>query len=188
MSKNIRRTPYCATCEKAGKPESVYRGHFTKDAPGGIVVCPTIKGFKCKECGSMGHIANEKYCPVLRSYARSDKLVANAKKRAECVLRSERAKQVYVSSKKSDFALAFEEDSEDDESIDDSLDSVNLTPVLHTDKVSYKDVLSKTAIVSSVHVVCHKDKFQVISSAAFSSNGKKTRSWADDYSSDGEDD
>jgi hypothetical protein len=59
-------SPYCATCKKAGEPENVYLSHFTKDTPGGKVTCPTIKNFRCKECGESGHIANEKYCPVMR--------------------------------------------------------------------------------------------------------------------------
>ena len=68
-------TPYCATCHKAGKPVSVYTGHFTKSSPGpdGVVVCPLILSTVCKSCRKTGHWT--KYCPDLACQSEDDNSV-----------------------------------------------------------------------------------------------------------------
>jgi hypothetical protein len=201
MRKSVLRTPYCATCKKAGEPESVYTGHFTKDAPGGKVICPTIRGFKCKECGEMGHIANEKYCPVLREYAVAEKRMNILRDRAERVLRNEKEKEKKLTVEKQEefkrrvkvnpFAVAFEnDDSTSDSDTDSSPCPVTATTAITTDLssfgMSYKDILSKSSAAdrASPPVVVHLSNFRVLSSSV----GKKSNmtNWADDYSSDGD--
>jgi len=187
MRKNIRRTPYCATCEKAGEPESVFRGHFTKDAPGGNVVCPTIRGFKCKECGEMGHIANEKYCPVLRSYARSDKTVLKLRGRAERVLRE--VKDISAVNKFAAFASDSSSDSEDEVVAPVVVAPVVVAPAAVAPapaaNKSYRDILTKPVAVVPPPIVDTFSNFRVL----YSNRIMKRRSWADDTSSDeGEDD
>jgi len=68
-------TPYCATCHKAGKPVSVYTGHFTKSSPGpdGVVVCPLILSTVCKSCRKTGHWT--KYCPDFACRSEDDNSV-----------------------------------------------------------------------------------------------------------------
>lgn len=64
-----KASAYCDVCFKKGLPESVFKSHFTKSAPGpsGVVTCPTILAASCRYCGKSGHWANEKHCPVMRA-------------------------------------------------------------------------------------------------------------------------
>lgn len=48
----------------AGKSESDYRSHFTKNEKG-IVLCPTILNATCTYCKETGHFKGE--CPVLKA-------------------------------------------------------------------------------------------------------------------------
>ena len=50
---------HCKMCKDAGKSESVYTGHRVKDSTG-TVICPTLLGYKCTQCGKKGHTI--KYC------------------------------------------------------------------------------------------------------------------------------
>jgi hypothetical protein len=56
---------YCKVCQDAGKPESVYRGHNTRETrdPKSKVTCPTLLSLNCRYCHENGHTV--KYCPVL---------------------------------------------------------------------------------------------------------------------------
>lgn len=58
--------PFCKVCHDAGKPESVYTGHFVRSAPGqnGKVVCPTLLSLQCRYCYQSGHTV--KFCSVLK--------------------------------------------------------------------------------------------------------------------------
>jgi len=58
--------PFCKVCHDAGKPESVYTGHFVRSAPGpnGKVVCPTLLSLECRYCYRSGHTV--KFCSVLK--------------------------------------------------------------------------------------------------------------------------
>jgi hypothetical protein len=200
--KQSRVSPYCATCDKAGQPESVYRGHFTKDAPGGKVVCPTIKGFKCRECGESGHIANEKYCPVLREYAAADRQVSQARERAERVLRDQQEKD---KKKESDlkkristnkFAAAFGCDSDDDDdvvvkkavAVKEEFPAIvpaatAATAAAPLYAISYKSMLDKPIALNKEEVVAMN--FRVITAKL---PAKMKRCWADDDSSSDEED
>lgn len=59
---------YCNTCFKAGKSQKEYTSHNTKEKRGHnvVVVCPTILDTKCNACYQMGHMANPKFCPLLK--------------------------------------------------------------------------------------------------------------------------
>lgn len=67
-NKSNDRRPFCGVCQKAGKPESMFRGHYTKSKPGpdGVVICPTILSIECRFCHELGHSASEEHCPALR--------------------------------------------------------------------------------------------------------------------------
>ena len=58
--------PFCKVCHDAGKPESVYTGHFVRSAPGpnGKVTCPTLLSLQCRYCYQSGHTV--KFCSVLK--------------------------------------------------------------------------------------------------------------------------
>ena len=220
------RKCFCATCKKAGEPESVYTSHFTKDTPGGRVVCPTIKGFKCRECGESGHIANAKYCPVLRATAASSaSLVANVRVERvsyggkKGVAAGPSVASVASVAATNRFALAFSSslsDSEDDNIVkkevkkEEKKKSGVIGPGLIGPGVigpaaavvslgadsqvrSYRDILNKPlpVVLSKNEVVLN---FQVLNSSSsgrvttFKLAAKTRRCWADDSSSDEDDD
>ena len=62
---------YCKVCLDAGKPESEYRSHFTRESsdPNSKVVCPTLLALECRYCFKKGHTV--KYCDVLKRNERN---------------------------------------------------------------------------------------------------------------------
>lgn len=64
VSKNTVKK-YCKVCHDAGKSESVYMSHYTRETPDpkSKVVCPTLLNMECKYCFSPGHTV--KYCSIL---------------------------------------------------------------------------------------------------------------------------
>ena len=61
----LQKKPFCKVCHDAGKPESIYTGHFVRASPSpdAPVVCPTLLAQPCRYCGVAGHTV--KYCPNL---------------------------------------------------------------------------------------------------------------------------
>jgi hypothetical protein len=59
--------PYCKVCQDAGKPENVFRSHFTRETkdPNAKVICPTLLALECRYCFKNGHTV--KYCPSLKN-------------------------------------------------------------------------------------------------------------------------
>ena len=73
MSRNVKYTKnsapiqkFCKVCQDAGKSESEYRSHFTRETrdPNSRVVCPTLLALECRYCFKKGHTV--KYCAVLK--------------------------------------------------------------------------------------------------------------------------
>ena len=64
MSRN--NTAYCKVCQDAGKPEAIYRSHFTRETrdPNSRVTCPTLLALECRYCFKKGHTV--KYCTTLK--------------------------------------------------------------------------------------------------------------------------
>lgn len=64
MSRN--NTAHCKVCQDAGKPETVYRSHFTRETrdPNSRVICPTLLALECRFCFKKGHTV--KYCSTLK--------------------------------------------------------------------------------------------------------------------------
>jgi len=118
------KRPFCGVCQKAGKPESVFRGHFIKSKPGpdGVVICPTILSIECRFCHELGHSASEEHCPALREKAlrRKEWEREDRDRQKELQMKKskvEEIKKVVVLKKttlNNRFASAFE-DSDDDE-------------------------------------------------------------------------
>ena len=70
MSRNSKLSApipkYCKVCHDAGKSESEYRSHFTRETrdPTSRVICPTLLALECRFCYKKGHTV--KYCSVLK--------------------------------------------------------------------------------------------------------------------------
>ena len=78
MSRNVKNTKnsapiqkFCKVCQDAGKSESEYRSHFTRETrdPNSRVVCPTLLALECRYCFKKGHTV--KYCAVLKEKNRA---------------------------------------------------------------------------------------------------------------------
>lgn len=66
---NVKPVPiqkYCKVCHDAGKSESEYRSHCTRETrdPNSRVTCPTLLNLECRFCFKRGHTV--KYCKVLK--------------------------------------------------------------------------------------------------------------------------
>ena len=61
---------FCKVCQDAGKSETEYRSHFTRETvdPNSTVVCPTLLAQECRYCYKKGHTV--KYCKVLKEKER----------------------------------------------------------------------------------------------------------------------
>jgi hypothetical protein len=64
QTQNKNQSKFCRVCMNAGKTETQYRSHFTKN-DAGIVLCPTILNAICSYCKAQGHFKGE--CPVLKT-------------------------------------------------------------------------------------------------------------------------
>jgi len=58
---------FCKVCQDAGKSESEYRSHFTRETPepSSRVLCPTLLALECRFCYKKGHTV--KYCTTLKN-------------------------------------------------------------------------------------------------------------------------
>ena len=74
MSKNITASKsksssskmYCKVCHDSGKSEAVYTSHFIRESvdPNSKVLCPTLLALECRFCFCKGHTV--KYCSALK--------------------------------------------------------------------------------------------------------------------------
>jgi len=62
----IAITKFCKVCQDAGKTESKYKSHFTRETKdrNSTVICPTLLAQECRYCFKHGHTV--KYCPSLK--------------------------------------------------------------------------------------------------------------------------
>ena len=68
--RNAPIKPYCKVCHDAGKPG--YDTHFVRETPdpSARVVCPTLLELVCGYCRNNGHTV--KYCPVLKAKTKQE--------------------------------------------------------------------------------------------------------------------
>jgi hypothetical protein len=73
MSSKNTVSMVCKVCQDAGKPETLFRSHFTRENrdPNSRVVCPTLLALECRFCHKNGHTV--KYCPVLKGREKEEK-------------------------------------------------------------------------------------------------------------------
>uniref|UniRef100_A0A6C0IRN0 Nanos-type domain-containing protein n=1 Tax=viral metagenome TaxID=1070528 RepID=A0A6C0IRN0_9ZZZZ len=102
---------YCKVCQDAGKSESEYRSHFTRESrdPNSKVCCPTLLALECRYCFKAGHTI--KYCKILKDNEKNKKRwEQEAKKPVEKKNMNEK-KQVAVTNK---FTCLDSDDSENE--------------------------------------------------------------------------
>jgi len=82
MSRRVNTTSqkFCKVCQDAGKPESEYRSHFTRETPdiSSRVLCPTLLALECRFCYKKGHTV--KYCSTLKDKDRQPKKESRTQK------------------------------------------------------------------------------------------------------------
>jgi hypothetical protein len=86
---------FCKVCQDAGKSESEYRSHFTRETrdPNSKVTCPTLLALECRYCYKNGHTV--KYCPVLKDNEKHQKREQYSDRRIETSAKVEpKAKKV----------------------------------------------------------------------------------------------
>jgi len=77
MSRNFNNNAsvkkFCKVCQDAGKSETEYLSHFTRESPeqNSKVICPTLLALECRFCYKNGHTV--KYCPVLKEREKNTK-------------------------------------------------------------------------------------------------------------------
>ncbi len=130
---------FCKVCQDAGKPESVYRSHFTRESPdpSSKVVCPTLLDLNCRYCAKNGHTV--KYCPVIKKKEKEAKY--NAKRvETKPVVQS---KPVNIKST-SAFACLADSDSDEEPHVEEVSDFPELpsTQKIELQKVDVKPTLN----------------------------------------------
>jgi len=82
MMKQQTNKSSCKFCEGAGESKEVYTSHWQFSKPvDGVLTCPKLLKYKCKNCDAYGHI--EKRCPSPRKQNKDNKFCRfcyNAKK------------------------------------------------------------------------------------------------------------
>jgi hypothetical protein len=73
MSRFVAQKKFCKVCKDAGKSESEYTSHYTRESsdPNSRVICPTLLSQECRFCHKLGHTT--KYCPILKEKERMQK-------------------------------------------------------------------------------------------------------------------
>jgi len=113
IKKNIS-TKYCKVCQDAGKPESEYRSHFTRESkdPNSKVLCPTLLALECRYCFKTGHTI--KYCKILKDNEKNKKRWEQEAQNKKNIIEKEKiinSNEKIVSNK---FAYLDDEDSENE--------------------------------------------------------------------------
>jgi hypothetical protein len=64
---NVSEQKYCKVCQDAGKSESEFYSHFTRESrdPTSKVTCPLLLALECRYCFKSGHTV--KYCPSIKA-------------------------------------------------------------------------------------------------------------------------
>ena len=125
--------PFCGVCYNSGKTEKEYTSHYTKSVAGvkGLVCCPTILQHTCEYCKEKGHFKAN--CRALKKKEKMNQIENQKdfkeinKKNTQKIL-----KNAPAPSKKTAFALAFGDDSDDE--IDKKVNEKTLMRVVAEEK------------------------------------------------------
>ncbi len=177
----IKSKKFCKVCFDSNKPESMYTSHCVKSLDGVTVVCPTLLAAECRYCHKQGHTVSK--CPAAKKH---DKLKLASQKLAENVSNSKSTIPPINTKNNNNRFAALLDDDEDTEEVcveefPELVKSTHNVSVPGT-AMNYKKVLAMPAVV----------KPAVVKPAVVKPVSKPiakpfaVRSWADDYSSDEE--
>ena len=109
---NVVVQPFCKVCQDSGKPENVFKSHFTRETPDPTsrVICPTLLEQECRFCYKRGHTV--KYCKEAKN-------ANNVRTQVKKVSAPAPRAQVPAQLTKNSFAAAFGSDDESDKEDDE---------------------------------------------------------------------
>ena len=137
---NVALQPFCKVCQDSGKPENVFKSHFTRETPdpNSRVVCPTLLAMECRFCYKSGHTV--KYCKLAKN-ANNVRLQAQKKIKAPAAP---------AQLTKSSFAAAFGSDDDDD---DDDSDQEDVLEAEEFPELGFTNTNAKTAPLSFARII-----------------------------------
>jgi hypothetical protein len=151
MSRFVAPKKFCKVCKDAGKSESEYTSHFTRETsdPKSKVVCPTLLAQECRFCHMNGHTT--KYCPVLQDkekrQKREEKDYRYASKR---VVNEEVTKKPVKKTSSNVFAFLGSDSEEECDERKEEFPALCPTTAVQVSNLSYASALTKPAIVANL--------------------------------------
>jgi hypothetical protein len=193
MSRNVKNNvsnksaapvqKFCKVCQDAGKSESEYRSHFTRETrdPNSKVTCPTLLALECRYCFKNGHTV--KYCEVLKKNQKQQKREEQAEARRTVT----KTEEVKPKGKPTNVFMCLDSDSEEEEKpvVKEEFPTLCVPAIARSQSVAvnYAAALVKPAVEKPVAVaVVEKPlaKPAVVSKAApwASETKQANKSWA----------
>jgi len=184
---------HCSVCEKAGLPERVYTGHFTKSVPGpkGIIICPTILNNECSFCFNRGHLKSA--CPAIAAKQKHEKKLAYEERRSQARNNDEGKSNKSTASTVYQNPYGGYESSDTEEDIvaptkKSSLVSIGPMQAMQSKQVpTFAEVLAREPLKPSIAEELSKIQFTVLRTAPTStaptsslpSSSRRQSSWVD---------
>jgi hypothetical protein len=173
---------HCSVCEKAGLPERVYTGHFTKSVPGpkGIIICPTILNNECSFCFNRGHLKSA--CPAIAAKEKHEKKLAYEERRSQA-RNNDEAKSKKSTVYQNPYGGYESSDSEEDIVAPTKKSSlVSIEPMQAKQVPTFAEVLAREPLKPSIAEELSKIQFTVLRTAPTStapSSSRRQTSWVD---------
>lgn len=167
---------YCKVCQDAGKPEDIYRSHFTRETrdPNSRITCPTLLALECRYCYKVGHTV--KYCSVINEKNKQSK---PKEKPVEKPVEKQKSSNLYD---------CLESDSEE-EIQKVSVNKPLVKPIVQSSGINYAAALLSNPVSTPVKILAPWVETGIISVPVPPPPFKRPmRSWADDSDSEDEED
>jgi len=143
QSNNNAVKPFCKVCFDAGKTDTAHFVRKTPD-PKSNVICPTLLALQCRYCDMAGHTV--KYCAVLKKNNKEKARTQTIQRRAHVD-----APVVEYKPKNNNLFALLEEDSDDDNELPVSLDTIDAP---HADAPHYEKTWAQIAAKTNTLTAC----------------------------------